>query len=117
MSFYISHDPVKGRGVFTDQDLESGEIIEKCELLLMKFEEVPTSLEGYVYQYNKKLVGLALGNGSLYNHSKKANSTFYFHHRTKTLYIKAKRKIRAHEEITINYGYSSTQKRKFRICD
>lgn len=115
MKVFISHDLVKGRGVFAVQEFSKELIIEKCELIFIKLNDVPDALEAYVYLYNQKLAAIALGNGSLYNHSNKANCRFYFNHRTKLLYIKTKRKIHSGEELTINYGYNTSQKRKFRI--
>ncbi|WP_408097134.1 SET domain-containing protein-lysine N-methyltransferase [Peredibacter sp. HCB2-198] len=112
---YIQHDPKKGRGVFADQAVIKKQIIETCELLLMDLQEVGPTLEGYVYQYNKKLVALALGNGSLYNHSDDPNSHFYFNYRKKLLYIEALREIGPDEEITVNYGYTEEEKRKFNL--
>lgn len=117
MKLTIGHDKVKGRGVFTEEEIQKGQVIEVCELLLMKLEEVPDVLEGYVYQYNQKQAAVALGNGSLYNHNSRANSEFSFDHRKKLLILRAKRLIKPQEEITINYGYNKSQKRKFRICD
>lgn len=115
MSLYIKHDPVKGRGVFTAEDIPKGEVIEICELIFLRFEDISDSLEPYVYQYNNKLVAVALGNGSLYNHSSRANAVFSFNKSTKQLQLVAKNRIKADTEITINYGYNKTQKRKFRI--
>ena len=117
MKLSIGHDPVKGRGVFAEEEIQKGQVIEVCELLLMKLDDVPDVLEGYVYQYNQRQAAVALGNGSLYNHHSRANSEFHFNHQKKLLIIRAKRLIHPQEEITINYGYNKSQKRKFRICD
>lgn len=111
----IRHDPRKGRGIFTDQIIKKKQIIEVCELLLLDHREVGDSLEGYVYQFNKKLVALALGNGSLYNHSDEPNSRFYFDYRKKLLYVESIRGIDRGEEITVDYGYTDEEKRKFNL--
>ncbi|WPU64121.1 SET domain-containing protein-lysine N-methyltransferase [Peredibacter starrii] len=112
---FIEHDPKKGRGVFADQKIEKQQIIEECELLLMDLHEVGPTLEGYVYQYSKKLVALALGNGSLYNHSNQPNSRFYFNYRKKLLCIESLREIKSGEEITVDYGYTEEEKQKFNL--
>ena len=112
---HIRHDPRKGRGVFADQVVIKEQLIEVCELLLMDLHEVGPTLEGYVYQYNKKLVAVALGNGSLYNHSDTPNSRFYFNYRQKLLYIESLRKIERGEEITVDYGYTDEEKEKFKL--
>lgn len=112
---HIRHDPRKGRGVFADQAVMDQQLIEVCELLLMDMHEVGETLEAYVYQYNKKLVAVALGNGSLYNHSDHPNSRFYFNYRKKLLYIEAIRKIEKGEELTVDYGYTAEEKLKFKL--
>ena len=111
----IRKDPLKGRGVFAIEGFKRGELVECCELILMDLKEVRDTLEGYVYQYSKNKAAVALGNGSLFNHSKKANCEFYFHYAKKLLYVRAKKLIPPGQEITINYGYDTALKERFKI--
>ncbi len=115
MKIVIQKHPIKGRAVFATEPIMKGEIIETCELLLLKLESVPEELEGYAYQYSKGTAAIALGNGSLLNHSKKANCDFSFNYKKQHLYIRAKKVIKAGEEITINYRYDSESKKRFKI--
>lgn len=115
MKTKVLKDSRKGRGLYAAKEIKSGEVIEKCELILMSSDEVKNTLEGYVYQYTKDKVAIALGNGSLLNHSDSSNSEFSFNYRKKILQIKAKRRILPGQEITINYGYDQALKKRFRI--
>ena len=111
----ILRDPKKGRGVYAQIEIPKDSVIEICQLLFVDLKNVPHELEGYVYEYKKNVAAVALGNGSLYNHSNKANASFSFDRKKQLLIITAKRKIHVGEEITINYRYSLAMKRKFGI--
>ena len=111
----IQKDPEKGRGVYARDFIPKGNINEVCQLLIFPLKSVPEELEGYVYEYTKGKVALALGNGSLYNHSDKSNARFYFNYQKKLLYIEAKRAIAPGEEITLNYGYDKATRKRFGI--
>lgn len=111
----IKKDPKKGRGVFADEYISKGDRIEVCQLLILNYNDICEGLEGYVYQYSATKVALALGNGSLYNHSERPNANFYFDTRKKVLILEAKRGIFPGEEISINYGYTRKMKEKFHI--
>lgn len=117
MKTKVLKDSRKGRGLYANSEIRNGEIIEICELIIMKPQEVLDTLESYVYEYSRDKVAIALGNGSLLNHSDKSNSEFYFNYKKRQLTIRAKKNIRAGEEITINYGYDSDLKRRFNIRD
>ena len=90
-------------------------MVEVCELILLDLDQVQDDLEGYVYQYSKRKAAVALGNGSLFNHSDSSNCTFYFNYRKKQLVIEAIRDIEAGKELTINYGYDMKTRKRFNI--
>jgi SET domain-containing protein len=111
----ILTDSVKGRGVYADEDIRQGSLIETCHILLIDHDDINDSLEGYVYEFSSTKAALALGNGSLYNHSDKANASFSFSKKKKLLFIKATKNIKRGEEITIDYGYSKSDRERFNI--
>jgi SET domain-containing protein len=115
MKVEIKIDPKKGRGVFAADKFKKGELIEACHLILLDLKDVFGNLEGYVYQYSKSQAAVALGNGSLLNHSDQANSDFYFNYKNQMLLIKALREIQSGEEVTIDYRYSSEDRKRFHI--
>ncbi len=60
-------------------------------------------LSEYVFAWGKKTVALALGYGSLYNHSYKPNARYEDDGQQTKVYIAIKA-ISAGEEVTINYN-------------
>ena len=98
----------KGRGVFARRNIAKGELIESVPLLLMtadEYAEGPANspLKDYCFNWGENQVALALGYGSLYNHSYKPNARYEDSGRDTKAFI-AIRPINAGEEITINYN-------------
>ncbi len=113
MSVTIKKDRKKGRGVYTNRRLRKGEIVEECELLLIPLSKVPAEIEGHVFEYTPKTAAIALGNGSLYNHSDHPNCVFFFNYRRQKLLFKTLRAIKKDEELTVEYGYDEELKKRF----
>jgi SET domain-containing protein len=105
----------KGRGVYADEPIKNGEVIETCELILLNYHEVTGLLERYVFEFNQEKAALALGHGSLYNHHQKPNAQCFIDDKSKLLYVESTKNIKKGEEITINYGYSKEDKKRFNI--
>ena len=94
----------KGRGVFAGEDIAAGSVIEKAPVLVVPTDTIDTSpLMDYVYCWTEKTVALALGFGSMYNHSFDPNAR-YDDVGQKQKVFTALRAIPAGEEITINYN-------------
>jgi SET domain-containing protein len=98
----------KGRGVFARRPIRKGEIIETVPMLVLSQKEYEdgvhgTSLSSYCFDWGRNQVALALGFGSLYNHSYRPNARYEdVGPRTKTFI--AIRHIEPGEEITVNYN-------------
>lgn len=113
---------LKGIGVYTSQDILGGEIIEVCPVLVIPNTDPiygvyvaegagnnqnDSVLDNYYYSwslYDQEAAAIALGMGSLFNHSYEPNSIYIRDYERNTLTIKAIKDINAHEEITINYN-------------
>ncbi|MEK7168952.1 MAG: SET domain-containing protein-lysine N-methyltransferase [Patescibacteria group bacterium] len=99
----------KGLGIFADEDIEKGELIEKAPLLLMsvkEFEHIKkTKLYYYFFEYTNKHFAIALGYGSLYNHSYRPNARYLYNYKNKHFKIVAIKGIKKGEEILFNYNY------------
>lgn len=94
----------KGRGVFAKTFIPKGTEIERVPLLVMDSDTIDESiLMDYVYTWTEKTVALALGYGSLYNHSYEPNAV-YEDENPRTKIFTAIRDIEAGEEVTINYN-------------
>ncbi|MCA9010183.1 MAG: SET domain-containing protein-lysine N-methyltransferase [Planctomycetaceae bacterium] len=97
----------KGRGVFARVLIPEGTVFERVPLLIIPAAEVLDGednrvLQDYVFEY-KKDVALALGYGSLYNHSYHPNARYDDAGR-QIKEFRALRDIHPGEEITINYN-------------
>ena len=104
----VKRIPGKGRGVFARCDIKKDTEIERVPVLVIPERDIYSEagdgmLSEYVFAWGKKTVGLALGYGSLYNHSYKPNARYEDDGQRTKAYI-AIRKIAAGEEITINYN-------------
>lgn len=106
---YIIEDAQRGRGVFTSEVIRKGDLIEVCPVIVIPKLELPiihkTILHDYYFLWGVDMddCAIALGYGSLYNHTIGANADFILDIEHKTIDIVAVRDIAISEEITINY--------------
>lgn len=116
--------PGKGRGVFAMRKFRMGETIERCPVIVIPASEAPlirdTRLAHYYFEWGDdcKQAAIALGYGSLYNHSYSPNARYEFREAEECLEFIALGDIQAGEEITINYnnlGPSASQALKFEV--
>jgi len=98
----------KGRGAFAREFIPTGTVFERTPVLVIPENDIyeapghPLLLD-YVFEWGKGTVGLALGFGSLYNHSYQPNAR-YDDEGQQTKIFTALTDIRPGEEITINYN-------------
>ena len=98
----------RGRGVFARKMIPAGTIIERVPMLVFPDSEIQnddgvTALYHYCFEWGPGTVALALGCGSIYNHSYSPNARYDdIAQRTKT--FSAIKDIQPGEEITINYN-------------
>lgn len=113
---YVASSALHGRGVFTTREFAVGELIEECPVLIIPADDRPyvdqTSFSGYYFEWKGGAGGLALGFGSLYNHSYRPNARYDPGKGHKTLRFTAVKAIKPGAEITINYNGSPTSRKK-----
>lgn len=106
-SLYIAPSPRGGRGVFTAEALAEGSLIEICPALVLPAEELPvihaSSLHDYYFLWSEGRCAIALGYGSIYNHSSAPNAEYDMDYEQQTIDFYCIRDIAVGEEITINY--------------
>ncbi len=99
---------IAGRGVFATSDIATGAVIETCPVLVLPPDDVARIDETLIYEYYfawpDGRAGLALGYGSLYNHSDEPNARYLKDADAQTVVITAIRDIAAGEEITFSYS-------------
>jgi len=106
---YILEDDIKGRGVYTANDINEGSIIEICPVIVLSQSDKKlvhqTKLHDYYFLWDEQMhtIALPLGYGCLYNHDESANADTEQDFSEKVIRIIAKRQIKSGEEITINY--------------
>src|SRR4051794_29562182 len=98
----------KGRGVFARRAIKKGEEIERVPVLVMPAKDVKhgpdyTTLGTYCFVWQRGKVAVALGYGSLYNHSYRPNARYDDVGR-QTKVFSALRDIEPGEEVTVNYN-------------
>ena len=98
----------KGRGVFARRLIAQGEVIERVPVLVLPVSETktatgPTRMSGYCFEWGRGTVAVALGYGSLYNHSYQPNAR-YDDESVQTKVFRAIRDIAPGEEIVVNYN-------------
>ena len=109
---YVKKAGKKGRGVYACNSIRKGTTIEKVPVVIFPVQEiytdaVSTQLADYVFNWGNGEVAIALGYGSLYNHSYRPNASYLAKGRRTQVYV-ALRDIEPDEEITVNYNGNST---------
>src|SRR4051794_605546 len=107
---YVKRIKGKGRGVFAKRPIPEGAVIERVPTLVVAVEDIAgvnnnPVLSRVCFIRNEATVSIALGYGSLYNHSFAPNAV-YEEAGSKTMIFRALRPIDKDEEITINYNGS-----------
>ena len=94
-------------GIFAKTDIPENILIDVCRILPIHRDIIFASDEDiitdYWFNYNNRFVCIALGNGSLFNHSDKNNTAHYFD--DYLMFIYTIKNIKQNEELTFNYGY------------
>lgn len=110
-SLYIAETKNKGRGVFTDKPIEAGSIVEIAPVIVLNIKDTQlvheTALFNYTFLWgkNKRKAAVALGYGSIYNHSYSPNCLYETYYDDQVMHFITIRDIEAGEELTINYNH------------
>lgn len=100
---YVGRSRIEGRGVFADGTIYPGTVIERAPVL-----PLPRTVEILAISEHTFSPGIALGKITLCNHEDDPNCSYeYFKSGdpdSPAIVLKARRKIHAGEELTIDYG-------------
>lgn len=108
----------RGRGVFALVPIPAGALIETAAVIPVSRDEVgilqDCVLAEYYFRWGEdgREGAIALGYGSLYNHSFKPNARYVKHYARLTIDFLAIRDIAAGEEIRTNYNGEPDDQRK-----
>lgn len=116
---YLKRIRRKGWGAFCSKKIPKGKIFSVSTLLVLTAREARlmdgSSLEPYWYEFGARGRAIALGLGSILNHSDQPNCSYHFSKKKRTLSFFALRDIPAHEELTHNYGWSSASYKAYGV--
>jgi len=102
-----------GKGVFAKEFIKKSEVIEVAPILVLQFNDFIDTKWNLLFEYYFWLddfVVLALGYGSLYNHSTNANARYKIDKKKQTITFTATRDILKDEEVYFNYKGSTNPK-------
>lgn len=103
----------KGRGVFATRAFAKGDVVESAPVIVLPEKDQnmihATLLNDYVYGWGDT-IAVALGYGSLYNHSWEPNLEYRKRQADALIDYVALRDIADGEELTINYSSSYPEK-------
>lgn len=106
--FLVTH-PEKGRCVHTAEEINKNDLIEVCPVISFSKNDLKkihkTALHDYYFLWGKNLKkgAIALGYGSIYNHSSKPNAAFEIDIHNGEVRFYALKKIKSGDEICISY--------------
>ena len=113
MELYIRHQEDKGRAVYCDTDLQAGDEIEICPVIVCPPEDRQYIDKTHLYNYyflwgeDQDSLAIALGFGSVYNHSYTPNAVYETYFEEEYIRFIALLDIPADTEITINYNHDA----------
>ncbi|MBN1380913.1 MAG: SET domain-containing protein-lysine N-methyltransferase [Deltaproteobacteria bacterium] len=108
----VKRIPEKGRGVFALRNFRYGEILERSPVIVLSAEHwkicEKTDLHNYAFGWgvSQDQAAIALGVGSLFNHSFDPNAFYRKCLKDEIIEFIALKAIQAGEEITVNYNGS-----------
>lgn len=110
----VGTSPIHGYGVFAQQDISSGSIIEESPVMLLPKVDENHPLKDYVFNWGYHSA-LPLGYICLYNHAEQPNADFIADQELGFMRLTANRFIRSQEEIFIYYGPEYFSARRFEV--
>ena len=111
----VKQSASRGRGVFAARPFQIGELIELCPVIALSADDATRLDATHLYNYyfgwgaDNQGAAIALGFGSLYNHSYDPNAVYRKHAADHTISIIALKPIAADEEIFIKYNYGKAE--------
>lgn len=113
LPFRVGISPtLKIRGVLATKKIRQGQVIERCPAIIYPKNQSVIELtifDQYVFDWDEQHEALALGYGSLLNHSYERNVEVDFDKNKGEVIFKALREIKAGEELLINYNDDSLE--------
>lgn len=108
----VGESDIHGIGVFATASIDTGDIVEVCPVLILDAGDIAlvdrTRLYDFYYGWPEGQGALALGYGSLYNHSADPNADYEKDPWGQVIRVRALRPIAEGEEVTVDYSRGGT---------
>jgi len=100
----VKKSNIHGLGVFANNEIKYGEIIERCHYSILEKNTIDKVLWRYAFPYPKNgdKTSVVWGYGSIYNHSQNPNIEYYYE--GDMIVFKSLTKIMEGEELVHNYN-------------
>ena len=99
---------IHGQGVYALIPIAAGSLIEACPVIILNPKDTAiidqTHLYNYYFTWEAEHSAIALGYGSIYNHSYQPNARYQTDYSNKVIHITALIDIPAGVEIMVNYN-------------
>jgi len=111
----VKQSASRGRGVFAARWFQAGEVIEVCPVIGLSSDDMAKLDDTPLYNYyfgwgaENKGAAIALGFGSLYNHSYAPNAAYRKSEADSTILFFAVKPIAPEDEILITYNFGDTE--------
>ncbi len=103
----IRCSPIHGRGVFATRAFSTGDTVERCPVVVVPAAEQSlldrTNLFNYYFYWEDGAAAIALGYGSLYNHSASPRARYRKDFDASVVAFVAVQDIEVGREITVDY--------------
>jgi len=110
----LSHVVPTERGVFAEVAIRKGGLIEACPVIAISEHDTANieeeSLVTYMYYFGKKSI-VALGFGSIYNHTNTPNAKYVEKQKEQVIEFWAIQDIKKDEEITVSYAKGDSKRK------
>jgi len=107
-AIFVDDSPGRGRGVFAGRSFRKSELIETCPVIALSASETAlidgTRLYNYYFGWERDQAAIALGFGSLYNHSYFPNAAYVKDYASGVIRVYAIADIAPGDEIFIKYN-------------
>jgi hypothetical protein len=95
----------KGRGVFATSSFQKGKLVQVDPVLTFPNSSVSGKIHRYTFEWDDDTSAIALGLGSLFNHSYNPSLIYSMERSESRIQFRARRAIVEGEELTINYNF------------
>lgn len=97
-------------GVFTNQNLEEGDLIEESPMLYLPYQETEeATIHSHCYAFSEEYSVIGFGHAALYNHTDDGgNINYYIDDYNECMVFYAIKTIHAGSELTLDYGVGDT---------